>query len=54
MQMYEQAFRKHCLNNIFFILQEHFAINHASKDLGPEFVAFYKNLMLVSEHTHTT
>ena len=28
--------------------QERFAVNHASKDLGPEFVAFYKNLMLVN------
>ena len=27
--------------------QERFATSHASKDLGPEFVAFYKNLMLV-------
>lgn len=28
--------------------QERFATSHASKDLGPEFIAFYKNLMLVS------
>ena len=29
-------------------MQEHFAINHASKDLSTEFVSFYNSLMLVS------
>ena len=36
------------MNFSSFHLQEHFAINHASKDLSAEFVSFYNSLMLVS------
>ena len=36
---------------VVFQFQERFATSHASKDLGPEFVTFYKNLMLVIHYT---
>jgi tyrosine-protein phosphatase non-receptor type 23 len=45
-EMKEAVTHFQCAAGAFSYLDEHFAINHASKDLSTEFVSFYSSLML--------